>query len=479
MAFITLNSNIGSTYREEILLGREHIVVPVTMIVPGVLNGSAGAGYYSKQVISKRPQNWNNMPIVAPDHPVKNGKAVSARNATILNEYGIGVVLNAEVGDNLTAEAWLDKARTEKVDARILWSIYNNEPIEISTGLDLIRNKSKGKFKDVEYEWTANNLQPDHLAILTNTIGACSIKDGCGLLINKLSHDQIRALLQDQLKVLHADPSGSESRDLYIVEVYPTEVIYEINGELRSRKYARNQKDVTFADESFVVRQKTSYEVVNHVVSPDPEKSNSHKKGSQMDKEKLISSIINSGCDCWTAEDQETLNGFSDAKLTKIHEGIVKGEADRKIVNSLKTGVAAGDFKVSLGADSTLTVNAVGDKPEPKTEPVSNKLTLDDMPEEFKTLLAFAQNAQDSERQTLIANLASDDEAKRAELKDKTLDELKTINRYATSAKPVASQSFKGRGGVAPVNNSRNSDDVGFDDSDALYVNSFDFSGDN
>ena len=56
--------NLAGKFRYDTLNGRTHIVAPVTMIVPGVLNGSSGALFYSPQVATANPDSWNGMPIV-------------------------------------------------------------------------------------------------------------------------------------------------------------------------------------------------------------------------------------------------------------------------------------------------------------------------------------------------------------------------------------------------------------------------------
>jgi hypothetical protein len=46
--------------------------------------------------------------------------------------------------------------------------------------------KQVGTLNGMEYGRIARNLMPDHLAILPDKIGACSIADGAGLLRNSL-----------------------------------------------------------------------------------------------------------------------------------------------------------------------------------------------------------------------------------------------------------------------------------------------------
>ena len=91
---IQLTANISGKTRKAQLNGREHIVAPLTLIVPGVLNGSRGPLLYPADEVSKNPSAWNHVPIVV-YHPTENGQGISARDPDVLNKQGIGVILRA------------------------------------------------------------------------------------------------------------------------------------------------------------------------------------------------------------------------------------------------------------------------------------------------------------------------------------------------------------------------------------------------
>src|SRR5690606_32500277 len=100
-----LTANFAGNVRREILDGREYLVAPLTMLVPGVLNGSQGPLFYPPQEVIKNPLSWNGMPIVV-NHPVDGaGNPVSARSPEVLRKYGIGTVFNAFAKDKLGGEA--------------------------------------------------------------------------------------------------------------------------------------------------------------------------------------------------------------------------------------------------------------------------------------------------------------------------------------------------------------------------------------
>ena len=165
--------------RTEELEGIEYIVVPMVMLVEGVVNGSNGAILYTAKEMAKAPITWNMRPVLV-KHPLKG---ITASDQEIINTQKIGVIMNAKFEDSkLKAEAWIDPARCQVVDNRVYDAIVRNEIMEVSTGLFTGVYKKMGIFNNREYRRVACNFVPDHLAILPDEIGACSVADGAGLM---------------------------------------------------------------------------------------------------------------------------------------------------------------------------------------------------------------------------------------------------------------------------------------------------------
>jgi len=168
--------------------GKDYLVAPLSLIVPGVLNGSKGALYYPPEEVAKCVDKWNGMPLVL-YHPVIDGQNVSAKHPGVIEKSGLGVVKNARLGKNgrLIAEGWFDAKRTQLVDSRVYSSLTSGNPIELSTGLFTDNTPAPwgATHNGRMYQHIARNYRPDHLAILPDQIGACSINDGCGVLVNK------------------------------------------------------------------------------------------------------------------------------------------------------------------------------------------------------------------------------------------------------------------------------------------------------
>lgn len=188
-----LHVNLSGKVRRATLGGRPYLVAHATYIVPGVLNGSQGPIFYSAEENARDPTIWNGMPLVV-YHPMENGQPVSARSHSILDKSQIGVALNTHTDRHgvLKGEAWFDVERTKSVDSRIYSALENGNAIELSTGLHLQQRPVENGPKEhagFQYAYEAYNYKPDHIAILPDQIGACSVRDGCGVLVNQESDE--------------------------------------------------------------------------------------------------------------------------------------------------------------------------------------------------------------------------------------------------------------------------------------------------
>lgn len=182
----TMLVNVTGSIRRETYNGRRYLVAPMVTIVPGVLNGSRGALYYPPEEVSKEPGVWNHVPLVL-NHPMEGGQYVSARSPGVLEKYQLGYVFNDRWdGSRRTAEGWFDEEHTRRISPEVYDALSNNRPIELSTGLmtDNHIAANGSNYNGKPYTHVARNYRPDHLAILPKQRGACSNKDGCGVLVN-------------------------------------------------------------------------------------------------------------------------------------------------------------------------------------------------------------------------------------------------------------------------------------------------------
>lgn len=213
-------ANLSRTVRRETVNGREFIIASATLIVAGVLNGSKGPLYYPPDEIAKNPSDWNHIPITI-YHPKSGALNISARDPEVLKNQGIGHVFrakyNADNSGKLTAELWFDVENTRRADDKyktdVLSRLEKGLPIGLSTGLftenvpapnGAVHNGKdrSGRPYTRAYTHVARNHKPDHLAILPDQAGACSIDDGCGVLVNEDGN------IFPELIVVNVDPKS-------------------------------------------------------------------------------------------------------------------------------------------------------------------------------------------------------------------------------------------------------------------------------
>jgi hypothetical protein len=193
METILINA-IGKA-RRATLSGRDYLVAPVTLIVPGVLNGSLGPLFYPPDELAKNPSVWNGVPIVL-GHPSRaDGTTTTAKDPDVLNKTGLGTIFGGRFeGGKLKAEAWFDIESTRRLSPSVLTSLLTGRPVESSTGLgmdmDPVQNESS--HEGTRYTFVARNYRPDHVAVLTDQTGACSVQDGCGVLMNQEGESEMK-----------------------------------------------------------------------------------------------------------------------------------------------------------------------------------------------------------------------------------------------------------------------------------------------
>jgi hypothetical protein len=152
--------------------GRPFLVAPVVMLLADrVVPGSPAPAVYPRAVLANSAGAWNGMPVII-RHPARLGE--SARTPAVLESATVGSLYNAAMdGSRLVAEAWLDEQLLETLAPDVHAAVLAGRPLEVSTGL-------YGQFTA---DRTALAVMPDHLAILPDEVGACSLADGCGLLV--------------------------------------------------------------------------------------------------------------------------------------------------------------------------------------------------------------------------------------------------------------------------------------------------------
>lgn len=187
----TLITNTGKAVRTTILDGREYLVANLTLINPGVLSGSEGDIFYPPERVKQSPHVWDGIPLVL-RHPKKDGRYVPVNNLSNPAQISLGFVKNASFDGKLRAEGWFDVEATRKLDEgipenhKILPRLVTGTPVELSTGLlaNTVAAAPSSSYRGRPYSRTLLDYVPDHIAILPDETGACSISMGCGVLVN-------------------------------------------------------------------------------------------------------------------------------------------------------------------------------------------------------------------------------------------------------------------------------------------------------
>jgi len=165
--------------------GRDYAVAPCVMLVtPGVYNGEL----VPTAEIALFAQSWNDAPIVISHPRDGEGNAISAKG---LNINRVGRVYDAALdGGKLKGNLWIDiDAASSAGASEVVDNILNGNLVEVSTGYFRVFDPTPGMLDGKSYQGITRHVVPDHLALLPNQRGACSIEGGCGVpRTNSTSH---------------------------------------------------------------------------------------------------------------------------------------------------------------------------------------------------------------------------------------------------------------------------------------------------
>jgi hypothetical protein len=472
---LTINFTPGAKTRTEMLEGRPHTVVPMVMLLEGVHAGSSGPILYPWDEISKTPQIWNQKPIVV-YHP-----EASACDPDVVNNRKVGVIMNAKAdakSKRIPAEAWLEQPRADLIDKRIFEAILKNEMMEVSTGLYADLEQSPGEWNGEEYQGVARNVRADHLALLPDKIGACSIADGAGLLRNELkrgkmdekgllkrignllglthnemSFENIRSSLQSALRTkLNVGDAGPWT---WIESVYANFFVYEMDGKLFRLDYSSTDAGVSLSDEAPVpVVRVTEYRTVEGAKfvgnqdQPKPTEEN-------MNKTQMIAAILAANCG-WS--EAKALEGLSDKQIESIHGGI-------KATTPSPAGTTTTTNQQPAPAKETTIVATPSPAPVGNAAPLTTDAWLAQAPPEVASVVRGMLSANQTEESGLIEKIAKNESMgfKAEDLKGMPIGNLRKLAKLSEAPAqapqyaqfPIAqpAPNFSGMAPAAPVSN--------------------------
>lgn len=170
----------ANTLERRQLDGREHVIVPATIIVAGVLNGEL----VPPEALADFVDGWNGRPIPIRHPTDEAGNYIIANEPGVIEASVVGQFFNARFdGERIAGEMWLDVAKAQRLGAEamgLLRRLEAGEVVELSTGYYAHVEPTAGTYKGKSYTGVQADLVPDHIALLPDEVGACSVADGCG-----------------------------------------------------------------------------------------------------------------------------------------------------------------------------------------------------------------------------------------------------------------------------------------------------------
>lgn len=219
----TLNS---SGLRRVNMHGKTYIIVDTTILKPRVLKGNKGPLYYPKDQIAESFNRWLGIPLLTPSHPLtENGQPVLGISPYAWAKYDVGRFYAKGIDNDggIFGESWFDEDEVRRKEPRLLDRLNSKQNIEISTGLHhSTLEHDKRIFENVEYNHTATNYKPDHIAVLLDEKGACETKHGCGIVFNSTGESSVEKTQLIEWLTINCncwkDPADKETLDKMDVE---------------------------------------------------------------------------------------------------------------------------------------------------------------------------------------------------------------------------------------------------------------------
>ncbi len=474
-------ANFTGVTRNETLHNKNYLVAPAIMIVEGVLNGSQGPLLYPADELKKSVPLWNMKPAVL-YHPEKNGEGISACSPEVLNTRGLGMMMNTRMdGDQLKTEVWLDMVQVKKVDERVLEAVENNKVMELSTGLLTDNEMVEGEWNEIHYDAIARNYRPDHLAILPDQVGACSIEDGAGflrlnkaggelvfpiecvnsktkewikenqkhlihtvssllndILENEMSDEDRRSLLSSLLKGKFPDDDfGPWIEDIFSDSDF---FIYERDGKFYEQEFSEIKGVLKLVGIPIAVVKDVKWKPIVNVKDKVMAKMKTKKK--------IVDSLIENKSTQWTEDNRIWLMTQEEDILDNMNP--ILNEEDAKVLASAKEIVKkAEEEEVTKNKQKE---DKGKDIPVVNAEPETVESFLKKAPPEIRSMLQNGLDSHKADKKRLINVITANDRNVFAEdqLEKKDLNELRQLAALATTTdnqrKELAAVNYGGQG---------------------------------
>jgi hypothetical protein len=255
-------NNALLTWRRESLGGKDYIVAQGVPLVEGVLNGR----FVSAEEFGAFVNDWNGVPVVM-RHPKENDGSARVPQPDV---PVIGKFYRARLdGKRLVGEYWLEADKLDNPEGEIILSrLSTQKPSETSTGYWAESIPSEGNWNGRDFAFVDQNIHPDHIALLPDEIGACSLEDGCGMNRNARQkggpmptsrhlHENADGSLEQRMNEVYeafmskhqggGDMAASgPSESPYIVNTFDSHIVVRVDGSFYRVGYARSSDEITF-----------------------------------------------------------------------------------------------------------------------------------------------------------------------------------------------------------------------------------------
>lgn len=167
--------------------GTDFLVAPVVLVRSMWLNGPPGLDdlYLPQREVEQSAERWEGVPGPI-DHPSDGDRPISIHDdrasVPVISEIQNTEVTESKGKQAVAGELWIDIEAARDAGSqgeRTITRLENGDAIEVSSGYG-VEQIVQGEFDGAHREAAAVGVQPDHVAILPNDKGRCSISDGCG-----------------------------------------------------------------------------------------------------------------------------------------------------------------------------------------------------------------------------------------------------------------------------------------------------------
>lgn len=175
--------------RRETKNGTDYMVIPTVAQREGVYvypggRGGAAYEYLPGEELTANVAEWDGVPVVL-EHPTVGGDTTTVdapgADPTVVGKW---VDDGRSTDTALKGELWVRENAIRNHGGRLqeyVQGIENGAVGEVSTGyVPQTIERSRGTYNGQSYDAIQRDLVPDHVALLPDSTGNCSVQDGCG-----------------------------------------------------------------------------------------------------------------------------------------------------------------------------------------------------------------------------------------------------------------------------------------------------------